>query len=380
MLLLTVNTGSSSTRLAAFSLGKSGPKLLTFAHYKKGEDAAELMLSEFLSRARIPDVDAVVHRIVHGGENLREPCVIDRVVEEEIERLSGLAPLHNPVALSWVRACRQVFGSQLQIAVFDTGFFASLPLVAASYALPHSFCKRYGIRRYGFHGIAHQAMWERWREVRPRVERGGRIISLQLGAGCSITAVDRGQPQDTSMGFSPLEGLVMATRSGDLDPSVVTYLEREHHLKPDEIEHILNSRSGLRGVSAHSGDMQALLETKTLDARLAVDLYCYRARKYVGAYLTILGGAEAVIFGGGVGENTPEVRDRILRDMGWLGIQLDAQANASAVGREAQISNDRSETEVWVVPVDEAAIMAREASVVLDKTRGDQRGKRHKSS
>jgi acetate kinase len=373
MVILTVNAGSSSARIVAFRRDHKILERFAAVHYDNGEYIPQQLLSEFLTEFNITEVDAVAYRIVHGGESFTAPCLIDASVEAEIDCLSSLAPLHNPVALDWIRACSGILGPNVpRIAVFDTAFYASLPLVAATYALPRDLCKRYSLRRYGFHGIAHQAMWQRWRQLRPKIKEGGRVISLQLGAGCSITAINCGKPKDTSMGFSPLEGLVMATRSGDLDPGLITYLQREHGLKPDEIEHILNTASGLLGVSGESSDMRVLLDMDSVDAKLAVSLYCYRVNKYIGAYLAVLGGADAVIFGGGVGENSPLVRERILKDMKWCGIELDTRVNVAAVGCEARINMADSKIDVWVVPVDEAAILAQEAVVVLDKQRKDE--------
>ena len=367
MTLLTVNTGSSSTRIAAFRSDGGGGKRLVSAQYNAENHSPRSILDAFLAEIDNLEVEAIVHRIVHGGEALSEPCLINKDVEREIQRLSELAPLHNPLALSWIQACREILGPQLlQIAVFDTGFYANLPAVAATYALPHDLSKKYGLRRYGFHGIAHQAMWERWRKLRPDLKEGGRIISIQLGSGCSITAIERGRPEDTSMGFSPLEGLVMATRCGDLDPGLITYLLREDFTL-DEVENMLNTASGLLGLSGKSEDMRVLFKTGNSQARLAVSLYCYRVRKYLGAYLAVLGGAEGVVFGGGVGENSPPVREQILKNMEWLGIELDPEANAAAIGREAKISTSKSGIDVWVISVDEAAILANEGAAVLER-------------
>jgi acetate kinase len=308
---------------------------------------------------------AVSHRVVHGGERLVASCLIDRDVEDEIERLSPLAPLHNPVALRWIRACREALCPAVaQVAVFDTAFYADMPDAARLYALPRELCRRLEIWRYGFHGTAHRAMWRRWAELRPDLKGGGRAISLQLGAGSSMTAVRGGRAVDTSMGFSPLEGLVMATRPGDIDPGLCLYLQRAGGLSAEEVEALLNRSSGLKGL-AGEGAMEALLKRDDPEARAAVDLYCYRARKYLGAYLSVLGGADAVLFGGGVGENAPYRRERILEGMGWLGIELDEDANASAVGVERRVSASGSRTEVWAMKVDEASQLAMEAVEVL---------------
>lgn len=369
MIVLAVNTGSSSVRLAAFAAGGESLSPLASAHYAGERNDLAATLRAFLREHAIEAVEAVAHRIVHGGERLVAPCRIDDAVEAEIERLSPLAPLHNPRALRWIRACRETFGPQLpQAAVFDTGFYAALPPVAASYALPRALCREHGIRRYGFHGLAHEAMWRRWCELHPENKRRGRVISLQLGAGCSITAVHDGHAVDTSMGFTPLEGLVMATRAGDVDPGLLLYLQRAEGLDPARLERLLNEKSGLLGLSGASGDMRALLEMDNADARLAVDVYCYRASKYIGAYLVALGGADAILFGGGVGEHAPEVRAKILNSLLWMGVVPDAAANRSAIGAEARISNGCSEVEAWVVPVDEAAILAQAAAAVLTET------------
>lgn len=368
MLLLTVNTGSSSIRLDAFTLEGAHFERIASGHYKNKEDKPAAVLQEFLRAHYISGVEAIAHRIVQGGAHLTASCIINAGIEAEIEHLSSLAPLHNPLALSWIRACREILGEQVvQIAVFDTAFYTSLPDVAASYALPRNLCRRYHIKRFGFHGLAHQAMWRRWRQLRPELEEGGRVISMQLGAGCSITAVDQGRPKDTSMGFSPLEGLVMATRSGDLDPGLITYLQRVEGLTSGETEQVLNEASGLLGMSGISSDMSILLKSDNPDACLAVALYCYRACKYIGAYLSVLGGAEAILFGGGVGENAPSVRENILSDMEWCGIQIDMPANAAVKSYEGRISTDTSKIEVWVVPVSEATILAKEAVLVLEK-------------
>jgi acetate kinase len=366
MTVMTVNTGSSSVRLAAFAPQGEALSRRASEHFSGDRIDPAVMLRAFLKDHGIEEVAVVAHRIVHGGARLTAPCRIDAAVEAEIERLAPLAPLHNPRALEWIRACRALFGAEAaQVAVFDTAFYATLPEVAATYALPRALGARHGIRRYGFHGIAHEAMWRRWCELRPPSRQGGGAISLQLGAGCSITAIRDGRAVDTSMGFSPLEGLVMATRAGDVDPGVLTFLARAEGLSLERIERLLNEEAGLLGLSGMSGDMRTLLGADNEDARLAIDVYCYRARKYIGAYLAALGGAEAILFGGGVGEHAPLVRAKILAGLVWSGIVLDPVANRAAVGTEMRISNRCSEAEVWVIPVDEAAILAQAALAVL---------------
>ena len=260
MHVLTINTGSSSVRLAAFAPDGAELRAIGAERHDLGVSAPSELLSAFVKRHLPAPPRLVAHRVVHGGARLTTTRRIDAAVEAEIGRLAPLAPLHNPVALAWVRACREVLGADVpQIAVFDTAFYAHLPEVAATYALPHELSARHEVRRYGFHGLAHQALWSRWRALRPDIADSGRVISFQLGAGCSVTAIDRGWPLDTSMGFSPLEGLMMATRCGDLDAGLVTFLQRAENLSAADMERLLNENSGLRGVSGISGDMRALL-------------------------------------------------------------------------------------------------------------------------
>jgi acetate kinase len=366
MIILTVNTGSSSVRLGAFAKSKDGSRKIANRKYTP-EESPSSILDEFIRDNEFQNISVIAHRVVHGGTKFVSSCVIDADVETEIDRLSSLAPLHNPHALKWIRACRAKFGEDVpQVAVFDTAFYSSLPEVAATYALPKDLCKKYGIRRYGFHGIAHSAMWKRWRELHPEMKEGGKVISLQLGAGCSMTAVYNGEVLDTSMGFSPLEGLVMATRSGDIDPSVAFYLVRSCGLHMEEIENMLNHSSGLFGISGISSDMRTLLESGHADARLAVELFCYRVKKYIGAYIAVLQGADAILFGGGVGENASQVRENIVEGLKWLGIVIDSKTNSVTIGTEGCISSPESRTEVWVIPVDEASILAGEAAGLIN--------------
>jgi len=359
--ILTINAGSSSLRLGLFEQRRNGLVELARVRHDGANKHQLSLLDDFITSTDTTGITLVVHRVVHGGRRLTSPRRIDTHIEAEIERLIPLAPLHNPSALAWIRLARQLLGEALpQIAVFDTAFYRSLPEVAATYALPRRLCRDHAIRRYGFHGIAHRAIWNRWRELRPEIEHGGRVISLQLGAGCSITAIDQGVPVDTSMGFSPLEGLVMATRSGDLDPTLITYLQQQAGLSAEGVEQLLNRQSGLLGLSGESGDMRTVLDSDSPDAQLAVNLYCYRIRKYIGAYLAALGGADAILFGGGVGENSPQIRAKILHGMAWLGVELNPLYN-NAMGKEARISMTKSQIEAWVITVDEARVMAQEA-------------------
>jgi acetate kinase len=370
MTILTVNTGSSSVRLGAFIGEGSKQTEVASARLESPESSPadpEAVLTGFMEVQGFRTFSAVAHRVVHGGKNLTESCLIDKEVEQEIERLAVLAPLHNPVALRWIRAVRKVLGAAVsQVAVFDTAFFTALPEVARIYAIPYELTEQHGLWRYGFHGLAHQAMWLGWREQKPDASLKASVISLQLGSGCSITATAGGVPRDTSMGFSPLEGLVMATRSGDIDAGLVTFLEGQKGFGPQQLDELLNERSGLSGVSGISADIRELLSAANDRAKLAVDLYCYRARKYVGSYLAVLNGVDAIIFGGGVGENAAAVREKILEGMEWCGIDLDQKKNRNQDAKEiSRISSEASRVEVWVIPVNEAALLAQEAEGVL---------------
>ena len=370
--ILTVNAGSSSIRLAAYTATTGeGIELLAAQRVEPDNRNPAEHVRQFLRDRGLADIALVAHRVVHGGEKFLQSCLLDDESTREIERLTALAPLHNPQALRWVRACRTELGPPVpQVAVFDTAFYAALPEMARTYALPRDLAARHHIRRYGFHGLAHAAMGQRWRSLRTENDGSDRVISLQLGAGCSITATDHGAVKDTSMGFSPLEGLVMATRCGDVDAGLITHLQREAELSPAATDRLLNESSGLLGLSGISGDMRVLLASENPHARLAVDLYCYRARKYIGAYLAVLGGVDAILFGGGVGENAPEIRSRILDGLEWAGIELDATENAATRGTENRISDSNSHAAVWVIPVDEAPVLAQEAMAVMARTGG----------
>ena len=361
-MILTVNSGSSSVKLSLFAHAGGKLELRKELNQATKDQAPAGLLAEFLKAADGAPVRLAAHRVVHGGRRLVRTCRIGPAEEKEIDRLAAWAPLHNPPALAWIRASREVLGSRVPMAaVFDTAFFADLPDAAAQYALPRDLELEHGIRRYGFHGTAHRALWKRWCALRPELKDGGRLITLQLGAGCSAAAILEGKPRDTSMGFSPLEGLMMATRSGDIDPGILLYLQSTLGWTVERIEKLLNRESGLLGLSGVSADMRTLLGSPEPSARLAVDAFCHRVRKYIGAYLAVLGGADGIVFGGGIGEHAATVREQILAGMGWCGVALDSRANASALGREARISYGNSRVEVWAIPVDEARVLAEEA-------------------
>ncbi|RMH38113.1 MAG: acetate/propionate family kinase [Nitrospirae bacterium] len=325
--------------------------------------------------ADLSRIDAVGHRVVHGGTRYMCATLITDTVIQDIEDLSLLAPLHNPIALKGIRTARRLLGSSIpMVAVFDTSFHRTLPLHAQLYALPRELSQKHHIRRYGFHGIAHASLADGYARLTGRPLTNQRIVTIQLGNGCSMTAQVSGRSLDTSMGFTPLEGLVMGTRAGDLDPSIVSFLVHHEGVTASEVERWLNERSGLLGLSGRTNDMQRLLaaaEADDSDAALAIDVFCYRIRKYLGAYLAVLGGADAVIFGGGIGERAPAIRQQICEGMEWCGIRLDRAVNAEVTsvlpGEGVCISDAHAPLPVYVVGTAEERQIARETCSCLER-------------
>jgi len=303
--------------------------------------------------------DVVGHRLVHGGARFSAPVVVDDAVEAAVEELAALAPLHNPPGLLGVRAARQAFPGVPQVAVFDTAFHATVPAEASTYAIDADLAAERGIRRYGFHGTSHEYASA---EAARFLGREGRFVVLHLGNGASACAVSAGRSIATSMGLTPLEGLVMGTRGGDLDPGAVLHLLRTG-LSVDEVDTLLNRRSGLAGLTG-SGDLRDVLAAASSGdprAELALDVYAHRIRGYVGAYLAHLGGLDALVFTAGVGENSPEVRSRVVQGLGHLGLGLDPRRNAVRSADARAISPDGAAVPVLVVPTNEELQIARHA-------------------
>jgi acetate kinase len=307
---------------------------------------------------------------VHGGELFKESALIDEKVLKGIEACVDLAPLHNLINLRGISAARNIFGKDTpQVAVFDTAFHQSLPDFAHTYAIPQDLYRRYRIRRYGFHGTSYRYVAFRYRTLRGLVREQTNIIALHLGNGCSAAAIKHGFSVDTSMGMTPLEGLVMGTRSGDLDPAVVDFIARKVKLSASEVDQLLNTKSGLLGISGLSNDMRTLQkemqEHGNPPASLAIEVFCYRARKYIGAYLAAMGGADAVVFTGGIGENSPDIRARICAGLGWAGLRIDSAKNQGAIGRESIISSAESKLLAYAIPTDEELLIARDTVRVI---------------
>jgi acetate kinase len=302
------------------------------------------------------------HRVVHGGEAFREPALINKEVIETIERLIPLAPLHNPANLLGIQVAREQAPNVPQVAVFDTAFHQSIPVQAFRYAIPQDLYEAHHIRRYGFHGTSHYYVAKQAAAILNRELESLHLISLHLGNGASAAAIKDGRSLDTSMGMTPLEGLIMGTRSGDIDPAIVFYLKRRTGLTRDEVESILNRQSGLKGICGVN-DMRKigeLADAGDATARLAVDMYCYRIKKYIGAYCAILGKLDAIIFTGGIGENAGFIRAGACEGLAHLGIVIDADQNSRRSKKPFEIQNRQSPVRVLVVPTNEELEIAEQ--------------------
>jgi acetate kinase len=320
----------------------------------------------------VTEIAAVGHRVVHGGTEFTGSVLITDEVMASIERFADLAPLHNPPNLTGIRAAMDQLPDVPQVACFDTAFHATIPQVAYTYALPYELYEEFGIRRYGFHGTSHRYVSRRAAQLLGRHKYDINCITAHLGNGCSMTAVRRGRSVDTSMGLTPLEGLVMGTRSGDFDPAILFYLA-DHGYDLAKLKKLCNKQSGLLGLSGASNDMRTLSEKAAAGhwrARLAIDIFCYRIRKYIGMYTAVLGRVDAVVFTGGIGENAAQVRAAACRDLENLGIALDPDLNARTVGRrEGPISTRDSKVCVLVIPTDEEAAIAADTYKIVKTER-----------
>lgn len=388
MKILVLNCGSSSVKYQLFDMpaGKSLAKGLVerigdriseatqkcgrkeikkSVEVRNHEEAIEVITGMLLDKAKGPitslsEIGACGHRAVHGGEAITGVAVVNDKLEQIMEKYSDLAPLHNPPNLIGMRAARKILGTIPQVATFDTAFHHTIPEVAYLYALPYEFYEKHRIRRYGFHGISHRYVTQRAAVLLGVKDRPWRAITCHLGNGCSMAAVRDGKSVDTTMGFTPLEGLVMGTRPGDTDPGILFYLIRKGYT-PDQLDNLLNKKSGLLGVSGISNDVRDL-EARAAEgnprAKLALDLFAYRIRKHIGAYLAILNGADCIIFTGGIGENNTRMRQRILCDLENLGVGLDDARNAATRAQEAEIQSATSKIKIFVIPTDEEGLIA----------------------
>lgn len=326
---------------------------------------------------RIEEIEAVGHRVVHGGEGFERSVRIDDDVVRRIEEYQDLAPLHNPPNLAGIRAARSLFPHATQVAAFDTAFHTSIPQVCYLYAIPYELYEKHRVRRYGFHGTSHRYVARKAAELLGRGKYDINVITCHLGNGCSITAARNGHSVDTSMGLTPLEGLIMGTRSGDIDPGVIFYLADRLGYDLKQLNSLLNKESGLLGVSGVSNDFRNLLDAAAKGnnrAALAIEMFCYRLKKYIGSYMAVLGETHAIVFTGGIGENVPLVREKSLDNMEKLGIEVDRARNSATVGRQGEISTPDSPVKVLVIPTDEELRIAHDAYALANGAASLSRG------
>lgn len=311
------------------------------------------------------DIDAVGHRVVHGGETFSGSVLITSEVINVLQDNIELAPLHNPPNLKGIQAVTRLLPGKPQVGVFDTSFHMKMPPKAFLYGIPYELYKKHKIRRYGFHGTSHRFVSQRAAEIYGRDLSELKIVTAHLGNGCSMAAVDRGNSVDTSMGFTPLEGLLMGTRSGDLDPSLILYIMSKEGLSLNEAGTLLNKHSGLIGISGESSDMREIINSYKENQKrstYAFEIFCYRIKKYLGAYAAAMGGLDAFVFTGGIGENSPDVRDEVCKNMEFLGIQLDEQKNKN---NEEVISKDNSPVKVFRIPTNEELVIAMDTHEIV---------------
>ncbi|HXK71134.1 MAG TPA: acetate kinase [Clostridia bacterium] len=316
----------------------------------------------------ISEIDAVGHRVVHGGEKFNKPVLIDDSVIKIIEDCIDLAPLHNPAGISGIRVCQEILKDVPMVAVFDTAFHQTIPDYAYMYALPYEMYEKYGVRKYGFHGTNHRYVSRRAAEIMQKPLEKIKIVSCHLGSGASICAIDKGMSIDTSMGFTPLAGLAMGTRSGTIDPSIISYIMDKKHMSVEEVNDYLNKNSGILGVSGISSDFRDLIKAKDEGhkrAQLALNIFAYRVKKYICEYVGVMGGIDALIFTAGVGENNAYIREAITNNLDIFGIKMDKKKNNAAKG-EADVSKDRSNVRILIIPANEELEIARQCKSLLE--------------
>ncbi len=398
MIILVLNSGSSSVKYRLFEM--EGEKCLAWGLVERigskgallkhnrhdghnvkmaGEvadhsGAIEYILSILLSKEHgvIEDrnsINAVGHRVVHGGEKFTKSVIIDSEVMRQINECIELAPLHNPHNIKGITACRGLLSNTPQVAVFDTAFHQQMPDHAYFYALPHILYKRYGVRRYGFHGTSHRYVADRAAKMMDRPIEELKLVTCHLGNGCSSAAVKGGVSVDTTMGFTPTEGLIMGTRTGDIDPAALLYIMSREELGMSEANSLINKHSGLQGISGVSNDMREI-ESEALAgnsrASLALDMFCYRVKKYIGAYAAAMDGIDGVVFTGGIGENSIEVRRRSIEGLEFLGLEIDPAKNR-AKGSDERFIDKSSPARVMVIPTNEELVIARDTLELVSK-------------
>ena len=320
--------------------------------------------------ASLKEVNAIGHRVVHGGEKFASSVVITDEVIQAVEECNDLAPLHNPANLIGIRVCGELMPGVPQVAVFDTAFHQTMPPKAYMYGIPYGDYEKYHVRKYGFHGTSHRFVSAALSKAMGKDLKDLKIVSCHLGNGSSITAIENGKSIDTSMGFTPLDGVIMGTRSGAIDASAVTYLAKKMNLSPDEMSSYLNKQCGFLGVSDVSSDnreIYAAINNGDEKAQLTADMLRYEIKKYIGSYAAVMNGLDAVIFTGGIGENSWEVRGGVCTNMDYLGIKIDFELNKTIRGTQAKISTPDSKVEVWVIPTNEELLIARDTLAIISK-------------
>lgn len=368
MNILTLNAGSATLKYKLFAM-PAEDVLAEGSLDHPGGDGIVQAAQKAIEACRGLGIDAIGHRVVHGGARFIAPTRINPDTLGELRKLKGLDPLHNPTEVAMIEAAQHAVPDVPNVAIFDTAFHQTLPEVAWRYALPWELSDRLGLRRYGFHGISHQYVSERLIERLGRKPKHTKLITCHLGSGASVCAIQDGRSVDTSMGLTPLEGLVMGSRSGDVDAGLLLFLLRTQQMTPAHLDDFLNHQSGLLGLSGISSDVRELEQAaKVGDARaeLALAIFAYRVRKYIGAYAAALGGLDAIAFAGGIGEHSAAMRARICTGLEFLGVELDTGSNEAA-DAEAQISADSSKIKVWMIPTDEERQIARETSALLQE-------------
>jgi acetate kinase len=390
MKVLVINAGSSSIKYQLFEmpaekvlarglLEKIGEEASQLNHYSDSTEhkiqtkvanhtaGMKLILDTLVAPQtgvikNVSEIAAVGHRVVHGGEAFTDSVVIDDKVIASVEKFADLAPLHNPPNLTGIKAAQKGLPKALQVACFDTAFHTTIPKVAYIYALPYEIYEKYRVRKYGFHGTSHSYVARRAVKLLGGKSEQLNIITCHLGNGCSITAVKGGKSVDTSMGLTPLEGVVMGTRSGDFDPAILFYLSEKGY-SIDELNNMCNKKSGLLGISGVSNDMRNLREQVQAGnerAKLAFDIFCYRIKKYIGAYTAVLGRLDALVFTGGIGENGADVRAQVCENLEQIGIKIDSAANEKTIRKEGLISSPSSRVNVFVIPTNEELAIAQD--------------------
>ena len=319
----------------------------------------------------IGEISAIGHRIVQGADIFKESVIVDEDVISKIESISDLAPLHNPAHVLAIRACRKVFGTEIpEVVVFDTAFHSTMPPKAYMFGIPYEYYEKYSIRKYGFHGTSHRYVSQTFAKTVGKKPEELKLITCHLGNGSSIAAVDGGKVVDTSMGFTPLDGLLMGTRCGAVDPSVIYYIAEKENLDPAHVNELCNKKSGYLGISGISSDHRDLCKA-TLEgnerAKLALDMQVYEIQKYIGSYTAAMNGLDAVIFTGGIGENSSYMREHVCENMDYFGIEIDKKLNVELNSKTGKISTDNAKTEVWILPTNEELLIARDTLALISK-------------